>query len=86
MEPLVEIAGPSSGCKWLRAPATSCIGIILIGLIGLLLELALSLVQQRCSWQGRETHPRSGDGRETKLRPQRGAERAQPLGAERLVG
>jgi hypothetical protein len=32
------------------------------------------------------THPRSGDGRETKLCPQRGAERVQCLGAERLVG
>ena len=32
-----------------------------------------------------QTHPTSGDGSETKLRPQRSAERVERLGAERLV-
>ena len=35
---------------------------------------------------GPHRHPGSGDGRETKFRPQRGAERVERLGAERFVG
>ena len=40
----------------------------------------------RCHRQGRIDTPGSGDGRETKFRPQRGAERVERLGAERFVG